>query len=239
MTDTPNLHRPEPIAYLTGRLSSRNRPEGISLPGAGGKFATDGSVQTWPGNTFVRHVAPGPSLEAVRALQEDLRLSRFAPFFAHLPVPSMHMTVFQGLSPTQPADFDRIRRDDQTALMMQRLGGIAFPPKRHVRCHGLFAAHSLTVIGVDRETEAALRQERVALRDATGLRPADFETYVFHITLGYPLEWLTEGTARALVEFSDALFARHAAALQVIELGPNAFCSFDTMHHFEPLRPLV
>lgn len=123
--------------------------------------------------------------------------------------------------------------------MIEMLDGIAFLSKRHVRCLDLFAAHSLTVTGMDPETETALRQERAVLRDATGLRPADFEAYVLHITLGYQLEWLSEGTAQALVAFSDALFARHQAGLQAIELGPNAFCSFDTMHHFEPLRPLV
>lgn len=193
----------------------------------------------WPGNTFVRHVAPGPALDAVRALQEDLRMSRFASLFTYLPVPSLHMTVFQGISPTQPADFDFSRRDHHTARMVGMLDGIAFPPRRHVRCVGLFAAHSLTVTGVNTETEEALRQERVVLRDVTGLRTADFESYVFHITLAYLLEWLTEGTARALMEFNDAIFARHEAALQDIQLGPTAFCNFDTMHHFEVLRPLV
>lgn len=239
MTETANQRRPEPVSHLTGRTSSRDRPEGISLPGAGGKFGTDGSVQFWPGNTFVRHVASGPSLDAIRALQEELRMSRFGPFFTYLPVPSMHMTVFQGISPAHPAEFDRDHRDRQTAGIMGMLDGIAFPPERHVRCVGLFAAHSLTVTGAGPETEIALRQERQVLRDATSLRPADFETYVFHITLGYQREWLSEGTALALVAFSNALFARHQASLQAIELGPNAFCSFDTMHHFEPLRPLV
>lgn len=119
------------------------------------------------------------------------------------------------------------------------LDRIAFPSKCQVRCLDLFAAHSLTVTDMDRETETALRQESTVLRDATSLRPADFQACVFHISLGYQLEFLSDGTARALVAFSDVRFARHQAGLQAIDLGPNAFCSFETMHHFEPLRPLV
>lgn len=99
MIETATHRRPEQIIHLTGRSSPRDRPDGISLPGAGGKFAKNGSVQLWPGNAFVRHVAPGPSLETVRALQEELRMSGFAPFFTFLPMQSFHMMVFQGLSP--------------------------------------------------------------------------------------------------------------------------------------------
>jgi hypothetical protein len=119
------------------------------------------------------------------------------------------------------------------------LDGIAFSPKRHVRCVGLFAAHSLNVTGPDPETEAALRQERVAPRDATGLRRANCKTYAVHIPPGHQPEWLNEDTARALVKCSDTVFARHLASLQVIEPEPNAFCSFAKIPNFEPLRRLV
>lgn len=106
MTSETNAHAAgkDPIAFATGRLSGQMLPDGISLPARGGKFATDGSVQVWPGNTFVCHVQTGASLDALRALQEEVKLSRFARLFAFLPPSSFHMTVFQGRSPRSAAD---------------------------------------------------------------------------------------------------------------------------------------
>ncbi|MDJ1017591.1 MAG: DUF1868 domain-containing protein, partial [Paracoccaceae bacterium] len=92
--------RPNEIDHLTGRLSRTVRPPGISLPKGGGKFTTDGAVQIWPGNTFVCHLDRRSEPYAlILALQEDLKKSAFQRFFAFLPPPSFHMTVYQGLSP--------------------------------------------------------------------------------------------------------------------------------------------
>ncbi len=229
----------DPIAYATGRLSRHVLPNGISLPAAGGKFATDGSVQVWPGNTFVCHVQSGASLDALRALQEEVKLSRFARLFTFLPPSSFHMTVFQGRSPGSAADYDLAQRDRHSETLLDATRGLAFAADRTVRMVDLFCAHSLTVRGLDGETETALRQARRDLRERTGIQSDDFETYMFHITLGYLLDWVTETTARALAEFSHDLQSRHALGLAKIDLGPVAFCNFDTMHHFHPLRQMV
>lgn len=239
MTGTATPGRPDPVDFLTGRLSDEPLPGGISLPGHGGKFATDGSVQHWPGNTFVRHVAPGAAHDAIRTLQEDIKMSRFARLFTFLPPSSFHMTVFQGISPTRLADHDPSVRDAASTRLDADIRDLAFPATRTVRATDLFCAHSLTVTGLDSEEENGLRQERSALRDATGILSADFDSYVFHITLAYLIEWLSEPTAIALAEFSGGLGQRLTGLLAEIALGPVEFCDFDTMHHFAPRRQLV
>lgn len=248
MKDMAKPARPDPIAYLTGRLNApAPRPPGISLPGEGGKFASDGSVQHWPGNTFVCHVVPDSAAhDLIRAIQEEVKMSRFARFFTFLPPSSFHMTVFQGVSPEtgSPDALPRgavpgMRRDALSGMMLDAIRDLAFDPAPKARLVELFCGYSLTVTGAEPGGEAPFRAMRETLRDATGIMPPDFDSYVFHITLAYLVDWLTEPVARDLVAFSAGMTDRYAPRLAEIPLGPVAFCTFETMHHFEPLKALV
>jgi len=237
-------HRPDEIGYLTGQLLDRPYPSGVSLLGQGGKFTPDGSVQPWAGNTFICHVGPRTQAHALmRELQEEIRKSPFNRFFTFLPAASFHMTVFQGYSSATELGrelprkwYKGLERDGITQAMLGRLADIALPKSFRTRAEGLFAGHSLTIAGAGRDEETALRQARVSLMDRTGLVFDDFEDYVFHITLSYLLEWLSDNTARELAQFSAALGKKYCEAIGIIELGPIEFCNFETMHHFEPVR---
>lgn len=240
-------HRPDPIPFLTGQIHGGPRPRGISLPAGGGKFAADGTVLDWPGNTFICHVrADSAAHDAIRAIQEEVKMSRFAQFFTFLPPSSFHMTVFQGCNP-RVADTDllphgctaQMSRDKLSAQILDTVRDVAFDPAPRARMVDLFCGYSLTVTGADPQGEAPLRTMRETLREATGITPPDFDSYVFHITLAYPLEWLTEPTARALVDFSADVTERFSPRLTEIPLHPVEFCNFETMHHFEPLKALV
>jgi len=204
-------------------------------------------VQAWPGNTFICHVRPdGTAHKAIRGLQEEMKMSRFARFFTFLPPSSFHMTVFQGISPipaTAALQPEGPRpgepRHELSAELLARVEDIVFDPSPAARMVDLFCGYSLTVTGAGPEGEAPLRRMRETLRNATGIAPPDFDDYVFHITLAYLLEWLTEETAEELVAFSAALTDGYAEALSAIPLGPVEFCTFETMHHFEPVKRLV
>ncbi|MEM9060985.1 MAG: DUF1868 domain-containing protein [Pseudomonadota bacterium] len=238
--------RPDPIDFLTGKLSDRAHPRGVGPPGSGEKFHPDGAVQLWPGNTFICHIdRESDAYAAMLEIQECLMRSEFAKFYAFLPPPSFHMTVFQGISPeTRPGTLwpegaaPDLSRDAITALMRERTVGLALPSEFRVSVRELFAGYSLTVKGADDSCEAALRATRAALRDANGLRPPDFEIYRFHITLAYPLRWLSPAVAAAVVALSTELFEANRARLQNITLGPVELCNFESMHHFEPVARL-
>jgi hypothetical protein len=238
--------RPDAIDYLTGRLSDRTRPPGIELPDGGGKFTPDGAVQIWPGNTFVCHVdRASAAYEAIRELQEEVKKSVFNRFFTFLPPPSFHMTIYQGLAPGMtvghgwPADMPKdLSRDEITTHLLNRLASLELPSSYKVKVDGLFCGYSLTMVGADETQVTALRQTRTALCDATGIQFPDFHTYVFHITMAYLIDWLSEKTARELVAFSADLESRFRSAIGIIELGPVEFCNFDSMHHFEPVSIL-
>ncbi|NNL19286.1 MAG: DUF1868 domain-containing protein, partial [Boseongicola sp.] len=186
------------------------------------------------------------AFEAMRELQEDVKKSVFSRFFTFLPPPSFHMTVYQGLSPDMKPGSgwpegipEGLPRDDVNALLLERLDRLALPTCYKIKVDGLFAGYSFTVSGANEAEERALRQTRNSLRDATGITFEDFDSYVFHITMAYLIDWLSDGTARELVDFSSEISRRLLREIGPIELGPVEFCAFDTMHHFELVKALT
>lgn len=238
------MARPDAIEYLTGKLSDRPYPGGISLPGEGGKFNTNGEVQRWPGNTFVCHVSRDVfSYAVLMELQEEVKRGEFSAFFTYLPPPSFHMTVFQGLSPGRQGSEEwpaglavNATRDEATALMLDQIADMTIDSEFEVMATDLYCAHSLTVCGVDDEVNASLMETRQALRAATGIRPPDFDEYVFHITLGYLIQWLSPSCAIEVSDYSKNLYREFSEDLQQIRLDPCAFCNFDSMHAFSAVR---
>jgi len=238
--------RPDPIEYLTGRTRALPYPPGVSAPGGGGKFATDGRVQPWPGNTFICHLRKGSAAyETLLHVQERIRMSPFSGFFAFLPPPSFHMTLFQGVSPGNrpgqgwPDDIaEGTPLTDVTARLDQRIADAVVPETFRLTVDGLFALQSVRMSGADPSEVDALRQARTALRQATRITFPDFDRYTFHITLAYQIHWVSADVARQMIELSDALGAECQQHLGQVELGPIEFCSFETMHHFEVRRRL-
>lgn len=238
--------RPDEISNLTGRLSGLIRPPGISLLNCGGKFAPDGAVQYWPGNTFVCHInRKSAAFEAIRELQEEVKKSEFNRFFTFLPPPSFHMTIYQGLSPTSSPGSgwpegipEGLSRDEVTAIVAERVDRLSLPNSFRIKMDELYCGYSITVSGADDREEDSLRDARAALRDATGITFADFHDYVFHITLAYQIDWISEKSAKELLSFSAEIGGKLADSIGTIELGPIEFCNFDTMHHFELVKAL-
>lgn len=237
------IFRDDPFAFLTGQLSEQPVPRAISDPGQGGKFTHEGAVQLWPGNTFICHIPKNSTQHAALcAMQDAMMASEVANAFSWLPPASFHMTVFQGISPDDlvwPEGLSRnLSRDEVTEILLERLCGASLPQQLTPAARGLHAGHSVTLEGKDAAAEARLRGARMALRDATGLKPHGFDTYTFHITLGYPLRWFTAAEAKAVIAASDAAFGAYGAALAEIPLGPVEFCTFENMHHFETVSEL-
>ncbi|TNJ44422.1 DUF1868 domain-containing protein [Phaeobacter sp. B1627] len=235
--------RPDPMRFLTGASADTSRPRAITEPGQGGKFTPDGAPLPFPGNTVICHIDPASDAHAALCdMQVEVRASDFGALFTYLPPSSLHMTVFQGISPGEQNWPRGIRpeasRDEVTAEFYDRLIEQGLPSHHQVRARGLYAGHSVTLEGADATEEARLRATRLSLRDLTGLRHDHFDTYTFHSTLGYLLRWLDASEASDLISFSDEVFARHRDRLSRIDLGPLELCNFETMHHFEPVAIL-
>lgn len=237
-----NPHRSDPAAYLMGELSDMPAPPGVHPEPMGAKFAPDGSVLRWPGNTVICHIDPKSAQHRVLCeIQAALKAGPHAACFTYLPPASLHMTVFQGVSNGRnwPSDMpEDASLETVTNTLDARLEDIHVPPRFEVKAHGIFAGFSVTMSGANAAEESALRQTRSKLRDATGIIVPDFENYIFHITLGYLLRWLDPAEAQSVAETSAAIYDQHADALGTLTLGPLEFCRFENMHHFEPLKRL-
>lgn len=240
------IFRPDPLAYLTGQLSRQPMPPSIREAGAGGKFSLDGTVKPFAGNTIICHIDPNSRAHReLTRMQSALMKGPHASNFTFLPPSSFHMTVFQGISPNVIDDEewpDGIPRDTPrnrvSEILLDRINSLELPGSFCIRPRGLFGGKSLTVEGTGDEHEAALRATRIALKEATGIRPADFQCYTFHITLAYLLKWLNTDCARQVIEFSSELHANFAREVPEILLGSPEFCNFDSMYHFVPIRLL-
>lgn len=236
----PTPERDEILQHLTGAGKQAPRPAAITEePGGGGKFAPDGSVLPYPGNTFLCHLDPqGPFFAAVSAVQDRLRASRFARYFTLLPKPSFHMTVFCGVSGVVldsegwPEGVPPgVGLQDINRLFEERLSQLSGPTGFSVRPRSLYP-NSIRMCATSAPDEAKLRDMRDRLADVTGLHRSGHDTYEFHVSMGYLLRWMPEDDAEALLVDSEQAFAEHLAGFERVDLGPVEFCDFTTMHHF-------
>ncbi len=231
--------RAKSIACLTGAGSDQTFPANV-----GRKFDAEGAVLPFSGNTFLCHVPQGSAAHA--ALSEAslaLQAGRVASAFSFLPPSSFHMTVFEGVCDAdRNGDTDRwptcIRRDAPLAQINQTFqtasGFVSLPTRQNVRPMGLFVGFSVALSGRSPLAEASLRRTRRVLRDVSGIYKKDFNDYDFHITLAYPLRWLTLAEANAVMDHADRVFDRLVMQAPCISLGPVEFCTFENMHAFSP-----
>lgn len=212
-------------------LGTRYNAEGIFLPE--------------PGNTVVSHLMPQTAstaaiLEVRRRMMEMPEARQFA--FTH--PASLHMTIFQGIIeyrrtlPFWPADMALDTAvDDMTGHYLGRLAGFAAPLAFDVRVIDVTPL-GLVLEGATAGDRRCLADWRDRLADVFGYRHPDHDSYVFHITFAYIIDWLADG---ALERWSGVLGEQLAflqSASPVITLNPPAFCSFQDMNHFEELLVL-
>lgn len=209
----------------------------------GTRFDENGRFLHDPGNTVVMQVVPGSATEdALVEVRRRLMALPYAHHFAFTPVPSLHMTLIQGVLHNRrkvdywPADLPLDASvETVTDLYMQRLadfthrGGFAMVPET-------MTPLGLTLVGATPEDRRMLETWRNDLTERFGYRHPDHDDYVFHITLAYLVRWLPDDAVdvydRALADCLDHINAE----VVEIELGEIAFCSFDDMKHFEPLH---
>jgi hypothetical protein len=162
--------------------------------------------------------------------------------FSFLPPSSFHMTVFEGVCDAdRNGDADRwpsgIRRDAPLSEINQTFQNdceaVPLPKQQRVRSTGIFGGFSISLSGKSPLAEASLRQTRRLLRDAAGIYRANFNAFDFHITLAYPLRWLSLAEANSVMDLSEKVFDQLVMQVSHITLGPVEFCTFEHMHAFE------
>jgi hypothetical protein len=232
------------LLKMTGGPDHASFPSAITAPGGGGKFASDGRVLPFPGNTFLCHIDQQSQFyAALCAVQDALRKLPQADHFTFLPKPSFHMTIFCGVSGSPlgsdgwPKGFAQGATLDQiTDAFKERLKQSGLKSGVSVLPDHLYLPTSVSMRAATDEDEAKLRATRQALEDLTGLCRGDVTSYVFHVSMAYVVKWLSQSAALDLMQDCKSLFGKHLADCDPIHFSQVEFCTFENMHRFEKVR---
>ena len=227
---TPSLHR-----FEAGNQSKP--PQHL-----GTRYDRQGNFLPESGNTVVCHLTEGsPSRTAVLSARRRLMAISAPGRQAFTPSASLHMTLFGGVTETQrtaahwpaemPLDADI---DDMTAFHLGRLRGF--------RGCGAFKVAvtevtplGLRLAGASSADEQIMRAWRDTMTVPFGLRQPDHDSYGFHMTFAYMIDWLNEEDVPIWRETLTELLAVLLRDAPVLDLDPPAFCRFADMKHFEAL----
>lgn len=244
----PEPARLEAIRHLTGTGSGGQLPKAITAPGRGGKFDEDGNVQPFPGNTFICHIDQSSQLyDALCAYQDGLKETMIADHYTFLPKPSFHMTVFCGVSGDPlgedgwPEGMERTSSlNEITKKFSERFPRKDNSPGIDVTASGISKPGTVTMQPASPAGQSKLSKARHRLQKLTGLYRSDIDTYEFHISLGYLRRWFDQDTAEEAYKTAERLFAHYLRDRGAHTLGAIELCTFETMHHFEPVvfRPM-
>ncbi|PSH62282.1 DUF1868 domain-containing protein [Phyllobacterium brassicacearum] len=211
----------------------------------GTRYDANGTFLKEPGNTVVCHLAGGSaSQRAVLEVRRRMMSMPDANKLTFTPISSLHMTLFQGIIeyrralPYWPEDVALgTSIDDMTQLYLKRLGGFEDRGSFKIKVIDITPV-GLTVAGATDEDAATIKTWRDALSVPFGYRHPDHDTYVFHITFAYIVDWLADERLPAWQELFDSSLTFLERDAPVIDINPPAFCRFDDMNHFEELLVL-
>lgn len=217
-------------------------------PGAiGHKFNADGTVRPFAGSTVICHLDPAsPIHRMLSQVQDEARAAPFMRKFTLLPGSSLHMTVLPGVDDEHrkpPLWPEGVAADAPietcNAWCADQLRGLRTGVRRiHMRPLPVGdpeAVADFTVLleAASSAEEHRLRRLRDQLSTALHIRAPGHDTYRFHITLGYQIDWLTAAEADAFVAAQTRWMERVRAAAPRFALGRPEFCVFKDMFAFD------
>lgn len=161
--------------------------------------------------------------------------------FLYTPVESLHMTVFEGVLDNRrqvdawPIWMDRRAPVERvTTEMCARLAGFEGPGAFAVKVAQVRPG-GLALEGATQADEARMRAWREALAEAFGYRQGEHDSYGFHLTFAYPVEWLSDEMVQVWETGLARIEAELVEAAPVLPLRAPAFCQFADMTYFKEL----
>ncbi|MBD1566328.1 DUF1868 domain-containing protein [Vibrio sp. S12_S33] len=214
----------------------------------GMKFNEDGSFRGFPGNTFICHLEDNSKhLELTMWAQNKIKALPFSYKFSFLPRESMHMTVFEGVC-EQVREQDKwtnklgldANLDETTKLFLKQLENIsqfdAFTLKFDRMYHYVAGGIALRLNVTDEYSEKTIKNCRSELSNITGIRMSDFDSYFYHISLGYEIVELNEDEKAQLYKVFQEIEVELLAHFGELTHKKLDFCHFSNMSKFEPIK---
>lgn len=192
------------------------------------------------GNTIVCHLDTlHPGHKAVLNARDRMKALPAAERFLFTPASSLHMTVSEGVIETNrtpdawPAGMDtEASVDEVTEALAPRFSDFT-PPAGFSVCAEAVAPTGLMLRGATDADEENLRAWRTALTGPMGFRRREHDTYRFHMTFAYVLDWLPDDLIPVWQSGLHAILRDLLEEAPTIPLMRPAFCTFADMNHFE------
>lgn len=215
----------------------------VYAPAVGNKFYEDGRVRQFPGNTVICFVDPQSAVYAhCDWIQDQLGSLPFAHKFTLLPMPSMHMTVFQLItddtrepdkwSSHLPLDASLEETDD---YFIKRFAQVPPPDGFQMSFDQVRSGTvgiSIRLQPANDESAQRLKQYRDVLSEATGVRFPDHDSYFFHISLAYHIQQQTEEEAAQFEALLADINEKMHGTFGVFKTGQPQLTFFDDMFDF-------
>lgn len=213
--------------------------------GPGRKFASDGKVQHFPGNTVLCRIPqPSGTFAELNRAYGALRAEFGLEHFTWLPPNSYHMTVFDGVTDAfrRPGDWPQTLPLNATMTVCNRYVGerlrkldlgTTLPLRMAIDDpdpSGISAA--ITLRPIDSAENHRLRELRDRISAAVGIRHGDHDIYRFHTSFAYYVRQLAGDEEDKYRQAFLAIVQQLRKALPVIELGAPEFCLFDDMYAY-------
>ena len=212
----------------------------------GRKFAANGEVLRYPGNTVVADLPmESKACKTLCALRNMLAKSTVAEHYILLPEDSYHMTVIRGLNdavrnalfwPAALALTASLREMD--AYVAQAMLSIPMPRRLRMRFETVRADETdlrVRLRAADEAQQAELRNYRNQVADALGLRLPEHDAYTYHITLAYT-RLIPTGRDAAAVKTLEADMNRLLALEPAFEMAAPYIAFYENMLHFSNRR---
>lgn len=216
-------------------------------PAVGNKFFANGAPRPFSGSTQLSHIPPQSAFH--RALCDLLAEASEASVmkkFVLMPPGSLHMTLMNGIddehryAPYWPKDvpanasMQSAREWCATRLKGIRTGrtGDFRMVRRKVESSKL-SSFTVMLQPVDAKQDAEMRRIRNQLSTVLQIRDPRHDSYGFHITLGYLLEYLTSEEAVEFASLYTQWMDKLFEAFPVITIAQPEFTTFNDMFRFK------
>lgn len=209
------------------------------------KFAEDGRIQRYPGNTVICHIPrPSKAFDELTRAWAELRARTGEHHVTWLPPSSYHMTVFDGVTHAfrRPGDWPHglpldASMDECNRFVAEKLRNFdlgTHAPFRMVVDDS--PAHksrfSIRLRGIDAAETKRLYELRDRISEAIGVRHANHATYEFHTTAGYYVRKFSPADELTYQANFQRMLERLRKNLPVIELNAPEYTLFDDMSEF-------
>jgi hypothetical protein len=219
-------------------------------PDVGRKFYPNGKVRPFLGNTIICHLPQQDqgfeTFDALLDIYRELPDHAFSRKIALLPPSSYHMTIFGGADDQErkpglwpadvPLDASIEACNDYVANQLKHFSlGTSLPIRMRVN-DAQPPVHPdpllIDLVPVDEAEERKLRKLRDRLADVLKIHTPHHDTYSFHISLAYQIEWFDAAEQADYVAARQRWREQLKRRAPIIEFGAPEYCTLNDMYAF-------